>query len=141
MDVTDPIRVAFIALVSAMLGAVVTAAFTSWRERRAFRWAMNRDNYVLFMDAVARKATYPVGSVERMEASRVHVEATARILLQGSPDVVTALDEFQNRGVLKSEEDFLVFARLVAAMRKDVGGKSVPDFVSLARSALFEQRQ
>ena len=138
MSLSDPIIVALIAFLSAILGGLVQAAFTSSRERRAFRWAMNRDNYGLFMQAVARKATFPLPGPERTEATRIQIEAIARILLQGSPAVVRALDRFQAHGVLNTEEGYADFGRLVEAMRADVGGEAMPDFVPVARSTLFE---
>jgi hypothetical protein len=139
MNLSDPIIVALIAFLSAILGGLIQAGLTSARERRAFRWATNRDNYVLFMQAVARKATFRLDGPERTEATRMQIEATARILLQGSPTVVRALDHFQGHGVLNTEEGYANFGRLVEAMRTDVGGETMADFVPVARSTLFER--
>lgn len=141
MSLPDPVVVALIAFLSAMIGGLIQAGFTSRRERRAFRWAMNRDNYGLFMQAVAQKATFPQPGLERTEATRMQIEAIARILLQGSPDVVRALDRFQAHGVLNDEGGYSDFGRLVEAMRADVGGKKMSDFVPVARSTLFESQR
>ncbi len=135
---TDPIIVALIAFLSALVGGFVQAHLTSRREKRNFRWALNRDNYGLFMQAVARKAAYPNPCPQRVEATQTQIEAIARILLQGSPEVLQALDKFQGHGVLNSEEGYTDFGRLVGAMRADVGGSKIPQFEQVVRSTLFE---
>lgn len=129
---------AAIAFLAAMLGGLIQAGFTSLRERRSFRWNMSRENYGLFLQSVAGKAVNPIGTPERIPYEQMGIEATAKILLQGSPEVVRALNVYQAHGILDSEQGFLDFGRLTEAMRADVGGQKMTDFPALVRSILFE---
>jgi hypothetical protein len=129
---------ALIAFFAAILGGLVQATFTSAREKRAFRWNMNRENYGLFLQAVAGMARNPIGTLGREPFIQMSIESISRILLQGSPEVIRALEIHQSHGILNSEEGFRDFARLTEAMRIDVGGTPVSNFVALVRSILFE---
>jgi hypothetical protein len=133
----DPIIAALIAFCSAVLGGALQARFTSQRERRSFRWAMNRDNYGLYMQGIAGQAFNPAHSPEHVRFTHMQVEAVAKILLQGSPRVVEALVQFRRHDVLASEEAYLDFGCLIEAMRNDVGGKPISGFPALVRSAIF----
>lgn len=113
---TNPIAAAVIAFIAAILGGFIQAGFTSAREKRAFRWAMNKDSYGLFLQSVAGMAQNVPGTADRQKYVQMSIEAIGRILLQESPSVVAALKVHQSNGVLDSARKYEDFGRLVAAM-------------------------
>jgi hypothetical protein len=138
--VTNPIVPALIAFLAAILGGFIQAAFTASRERRAFRWTLNKESYVLFLQAAAGMAKNPEDSPDRTKYVQMSIEAIGRILLQGSPAVVQALKIHQSNGTLDSNRKFEDFGRLVEAMRADVGGTPINNFASEVREILFESK-
>jgi hypothetical protein len=135
---TTPIVVALIAFVAAILGGFIQVGFNAARERRSFRWALNKESYVLFLQSVAGMAQNPPPSANRQQYVQMSIEAIGRILLQGSPAVIKALKVHQGNGTLDSSRKFEDFGRLVEAMRADVGGTTIDGFATEVRTILFE---
>jgi len=92
------------------------------------------------MGSIAGMAKNPNDGPERTKYLQMNIEAVAKILLQGSPEVVAALKVYQRHKSFSTEESYRDYALLTQAMRKDIGGKPVKDFVPAVRSILFETK-
>ena len=127
-----------VAFLAAILGGYMQSFLTYKREKKAFNREFNRDSYRLFLEGISGLAKAPAGSVERETFVRMSIEAKAKILLQGAPSVVRALEKYSQHSVLATEQSYEDFARLTEAMRLDLGGEVMTDFVPTLRSILFE---
>jgi hypothetical protein len=134
----DALSSAIIAFLAAVGGGLLQVWSTSLREKRNFRWNMHRENYGLYLQAIAGMGRNFTPGPVRDGYIQMSLEATAKILLQGSPEVIRWLKIIQDHGIFSTEESYLDFARLTEAMRRDVGGNTMDDFVPLARAILFE---
>jgi hypothetical protein len=77
-------------------------------------------------------------SSERSEFVRRAIEAKGRIILNSSPTVLNALAKYSAHAELASEESYSDFAKLLAAMRSDIGGDEDQTFEAKVRAILFE---
>ncbi|MBR0551675.1 hypothetical protein [Stakelama marina] len=135
------ISAAIIGFGAAILGGSLQSAVSWFQSHRQFERESRQRDYELFVEAVAQMSQAPMDSPERKVAVAKSIEGKARILLNGSLNVVRALEKQSRHAVLSDETSFEDFCALVEAMRKDVGGKSSQCFRRKARSVLFEQRE
>jgi hypothetical protein len=134
---TEPIQIAVIAFVAAVLGGFLQAIVTLIVAGRQFRWQTKRENYVLFLQSITTMGTADKKSPEWMAANHLQIQALARVFLQGSQRVVYWAAKYQSNGGLGSDQAKDDFARLLEAMRDDIGGSRMSDFAPMAREALI----
>ncbi len=129
---------AFIGFGGAIIGGLIQAGF-SYRQAHAqfIRDSRQRD-YNLFVEAIAGMSQASAGSIERRNFVAKAIEAKGKIILNSSPTVLAAMVQYSRHEALASEESFSDFAKLLAAMRTDIGGNVTEALAPQVRAILFE---
>src|SRR4051794_2124312 len=117
------IGAAIIGFGAAVLGGLLQALVSWVQSHRQFVRDSRQKDYELFVEGVAEMSQAPHGSPERKAATAKMIEGKAKILLNGSPRVVAALERQSSHAVVSGERAFDDFCALVEVMREDVGGK------------------
>ncbi len=131
------ISAALIAFVAAILGGLMQAALSFLQSGRQFVRDSRHRDYNVFVEAIAG-LSQARGDDQRKEFIAKAIEAKSRIILKSSPSVLTALQNYSRHDVLSSDESYQDFAKLLEAMRADIGGKSVEQFTDKVKSILFQ---
>jgi hypothetical protein len=114
-------------LLSVLVGAVIGAALTRWRDRAKHHEELRAKAYADYLSAVALSAHMRTNDDAR-DALRNGADAKARIAVYGSADVIRALARFEETGAnLVSGPSVPAFVSLVSAMRPKSGSVAEGD--------------
>ena len=118
--------------------AVIVALLTRYFQNSDFERLSRQADFVAFANAVAEMSQADHGSPERKVTTGKMIASKSSIILHASRSVIDALHRQQQHKIIADDQSKTDFVRLLAAMRKDLGGGYVPEFEAKVKSILFE---
>jgi hypothetical protein len=129
---------ALIGFGGAILGGLIQSIFSYQQAHARFVRDSRQRDYNLFVEAIAGMSQAVANSKERQQFVAKAIEAKGKIILNSSSTVLEAMVAYSKHSALASEKSYSDFAKLLAAMRADIGGEVADSLEAQVRAILFE---